>query len=162
MKSPSIGSRRPSDPHCSIRAKMPVICDFEIIYEHGTQSPSVDEPHVEGVAGLSAHGRSRCEPRGSEGAVPGKLADLANLGRSFRGRMKRRVRAGPAAGLNQPGSYQTFMKILLFLRRKPHRRPVIPLAKIRHRLRPRVPKPSSGAQVETPQRVAPQAGFFYR
>jgi hypothetical protein len=66
---------------------MPVICDFEIIYEHGKQSPSVDEPHVEGVARLSAHGRSRCEPRGSEGAVPGKLADLANLGRSFRGRM---------------------------------------------------------------------------
>ena len=36
---------------------MPVICDFEIIYEHGKQSPSVDEPHVEGVAALSAHGR---------------------------------------------------------------------------------------------------------
>ena len=28
---------------------MPVIWDFEIIYEHGKQSPSVDEPHVEGV-----------------------------------------------------------------------------------------------------------------
>jgi hypothetical protein len=71
------------------------------------------------------------------------------------------LRIALIAGLTSQGQYR-FMEILLFLRRKPYRRPGIPLAKIRHRLRPRVPKSSSGAQVETPQRVAPQAGFFYR
>jgi hypothetical protein len=62
---------------------------------------------------------------------------------------------------NQPGSMSTFMKILLFLRRKPHRRPDIPLGKIRHRLRPRMPKSSSGGASRNPAAGGPAwRGFF--
>ena len=82
---------------------------------------------------------------------------FAGLFRRFRPRASR-----PCRKPNQAWWISTSIKILLFLCRKPHRRPGIPVAKIRHRLRSRVPKSSSGAQVETPQRVAPQAGFFYR
>ena len=63
--------------------------------------------------------------------------------------------------LGKAGSISTFMKILLFLRRKPHRRPDIPLGKIRHRLRPRMPKSSSGGASRNPAAGGPAGrGFF--
>ena len=72
--------------------------------------------------------------------------------------MKRRVRAGHCQAY--PASVHIdVMKILLFLRRKPYRRPVIPLARYNADFA-QGPKSSSAAQVETPQRVAPRAGFF--
>ena len=54
------------------------------------------------------------------------------------------------------------MKILLFLRRKPHRRPSFLLARYATDFPPGCPNPLRGAQVETPQRVAPHGGVFFR